>query len=248
MAGTSTGFTGVTDRSGCGTCRVFGRQVVVEIRPRRYRRPYREEGPITTQRRAWHDPNHPHTTAFEQDVLKRLIHGTVADVSRQLHLGVKAVEGLMDQRLAPVVDWTACSTLETLGIDEVALLKGHGHYVAVIWARDVDGQNHVLAVLPDRLRATVQAFLATIPDALKATVRRVCMDLWEGYASAVAAALPNAQIVVDRFHVAVRYREAVDALRQFIDDQDAFRIRQRMDHPSPRRIPHPVRIPLSTAQ
>jgi len=84
VAGTSTGFTGVTDRSGCGTCRVFGRQVVVEIRPRRYRRPYREEGPITTQRRAWHDPNHPHTTAFEQDVLKRLIHGTVADVDRQL--------------------------------------------------------------------------------------------------------------------------------------------------------------------
>ena len=26
------------------------------------------------------------------------------------------------------------------------------------------------------------------------------------------------------------------------------RIRQRMDHPRPRRIPHPVRIPLSTAQ
>ena len=30
----------------------------------------------------------------------------------------------------------------------------------------------------------------------------------------MAAALPDAQIVVDRFHVAVRYREAVDALRQ----------------------------------
>ena len=36
----------------------------------------------------------------------------------------------------------------------------------------------------------------------------------EGTPGAVAAALPDAQIVVDRFHVAVRYREAVDALRQ----------------------------------
>lgn len=193
---------------------VFGRQVVVEIRPKRYRCPYCEEGPTTTQRCVWYDPNRPHTTAFEQDVLKRLIHGTVADVSRQLHLGVKAVEGLLDARLAPAVDWTTFAALETLGIDEVALLKGHGHYVAVVWARDADGQNHVLAVLPDRLRATVEAFLETIPDALKATVRRVCMDMWEGYASAVAAALPNAQIVVDRFHVAVHYREAVDTLRQ----------------------------------
>ncbi len=193
---------------------VFGRQVMVEIRPKRYRCPHCEGGPTTTQRCAWYEPHRPHTTAFEQDVLKRLIHGTVADVSRQLGLGVKAVEGILDARLAPTVDWTALATLETLGIDEVALLKGHGHDVAVVWMRDAEGHNHVLAVLPDRLRATVQAFLETIPHALKATVRRVCMDMWEGYARAVAAALPDAQIVVDRFHVAVRYREAVDALRQ----------------------------------
>ena len=217
---------------------VFGRAMLIEIGPKRYRCPYCEDGPTTTQRCAGYDPNRPHTTAFEQDVLKRLIHSTVADVSRQLGLGVKAVEGLMDQRLAPVVDWSAFAALETLGIDEVALLKGHGHYVAVIWARDADGQNHVLAVLPDRLRATVQAFLATIPDALKATVRRVCMDLWEGYAGAVAAALPNAQIVVDRFHIAVHYREAVDTLRQ------AECRRLNADRPPERAIPTAALRPL----
>jgi transposase len=106
---------------------VFGRVVFVEIRPKRYRCPDCEDGPTTTQRCVWYDPNRPHTTAFEQDVLKRLIHGTVADVSRQLALGVKAVEGLMDHPLAPVVDWTAFAALETLGIDEVALLiRGGG--------------------------------------------------------------------------------------------------------------------------
>ena len=195
---------------------MFGRRVVVEIRPKRYRCPHCEGGPTTTQRCTWYDPNRPHTTAFEQDVLKRLIHSTVADISRSLGLGVKAVEGILDARLAPAVDWTAFATLETLGIDEVALRKGHGHDLAVIWARDVDRQNHVLAVLPNRLRATVQSFLESIPDPLKTTVRRVCMDLWEGYAGAVAAAaaLPKAHIVVDRGHVAVHYRGAVDTLRQ----------------------------------
>ena len=193
---------------------VFGRRVFVEIRPKRYRCPSCEDGPTTTQRGAWYDPNRPHTTAFEQDVLKRLIHSTVADVSRQLALGVKAVEGIMDHRLAPAVDWTAFAALDTLGIDEVALLKGRGHYVAVVWARDAAGVTHVLVVLPDRLQTTVQAFLETIPDALKATVRRVCIDLWEGYAGAVAAALPDAPIVVDRFHIAVCYRGAVDELRK----------------------------------
>lgn len=193
---------------------VFGRMVFIEIRPKRYRCPSCEDGPTTTQRCAWYDPNRPHTTAFEQDVLKRLIHSTVADVSRQLALGVKAVEGIMDHRLAPAVDWTAFAAVDTLGIDEVALLKGQGHYVAVVWARDAAGVTHVLAVLPDRLQTTVQAFLDTIPDALKTTVRWVCIDLWEGYAGAVAAALPEGHIVVDRFHVAVCYREAVDELRK----------------------------------
>ncbi|NMQ18896.1 ISL3 family transposase [Candidatus Competibacter phosphatis] len=217
---------------------VCGRQVVIEIRPKRYRCPHCEGGPTTTQRCAWYDPNRPHATAFEQDVLKRLIHGTVADVSRQFGLGVKAVEGILDARLAPAVDWTAFSTLETLGIDEVALLKGHGHDVAVVWMRDAEGHNPVLAVLPDRLRATVQAFLETIPDVLKATVRRVCMDMWEGYAGAVAAALPEAQVVVDRFHIAVHYREAVDTLRQ------AECHRLNADRPPERAIPTAALRPL----
>jgi transposase len=192
----------------------FGREVLIEIRPQRHRCPHCAGGPTTTQGCAWYDPNRPHTTAFAQEVLKRLVHSTVADVSRQLNLGVKAVEGIMDHRLAPAVDWTAFTALETSGIDEVAPCKGHGQYVAVIGARDARGHTHGLAVLPDRLQATVHAFLETIPEPLKTTIRRVCIDLWEGYAGAVTAALPNAQIVVDRFHVAVRYREVVDEVRK----------------------------------
>ncbi|MBK8755468.1 MAG: transposase [Candidatus Competibacteraceae bacterium] len=64
----------------------------------------------------------------------------------------------------------------------------------------------MLAVLPDRLQTTVQVFLEGDPTELKATVQRVGMDRWEGYAGAVAAALPQASIVVDRFHVAVQYQ------------------------------------------
>jgi transposase len=142
---------------------VFGRQVFIEIRPKRYRCPQCEGGPTTTQRWVWYDPNRPHTKAFEQWVLKSLVHRTVADVSRQLDLGVKAVEGIVDHPVAPQVNWADFTTLETLGIDEVALCKGQGHYVAVVWACDVQRDTHVLAVLPDRLQATVQTFLETIP-------------------------------------------------------------------------------------
>jgi transposase len=38
--------------------------------------------------------------------------------------------------------------------------------------------------------------------------------MWEGYVSAVEEALPHATIVIDRFHVARHYRDAVDTLRK----------------------------------
>src|SRR5512143_132560 len=193
---------------------VFGRTVWIEIRPKRYRCPVCKGGPTTTQRCSWYDPNRPHTKAFEQWVLKQLVHSTVADVSRQLELGIKAVEGIVEHYIAAAVDWAAFTLLDTLGIDEVALCKGRGHYVAVVWACDAVRETHVLAVLPNRLQATVQAFLETMPAVLKTTVRRVCIDMWQDYAGAAAAALPAAEVVVDRFHVALQYHQAVDDLRQ----------------------------------
>lgn len=62
---------------------VFGRAVLIEICPKRYRCPYCEGGPTSTQRCVWYEPNRPHTRAFERDVLKRLVHSTVADVGWQ---------------------------------------------------------------------------------------------------------------------------------------------------------------------
>lgn len=103
--------------------------------------------------------------------------------------------------------------------------------MAGIGARDAPGRTQVLTVLPDRLQATVPAFLETIPQDLKATVQRVCIDLWESYAGAVATALPKALIVVDRFYVAVHYREAVDDLQK----QECRRL--NADRPADQTLP-----------
>lgn len=100
----------------------------------------------------------------------------------------------------------AFTALETLGIDEVALLKGHGHDMAVIWMRAADGQNHVLAVLPDRLQVTVHTFGNHLGHPENHSMAGP-YDLWESYASAVVATLPDARIVVNRSHMAMQYRK-----------------------------------------
>jgi transposase len=56
-------------------------------------------------------------------------------------------------------------------------------------------------------------WLKVLPDAVRDRITTVCTDMWEGYVNAVEEVLPSAQIVIDRFHVARHYREAVDELR-----------------------------------
>jgi hypothetical protein len=47
--------------------------------------------------------------------------------------------------------------------------------------------------------------LWTIPERLRVSVREVCIDMREGYVSAVKIVLPQERIVADRFHVAKNY-------------------------------------------
>ena len=200
------------------------RRVYLEIRPKRYRCPSCEGRPTTTQRCAWYDPNSPHTKAFEKWVLRCLVNSTVADVSQKLGLGPDAVDGILERWISTTVDWSRLPALETLGIDEIALTRGHGNYVAVISTRDTRGQVAVLAVLPDRRKATVQGFLEAIPASLKTTIQTVCTDMYDGYTNAVSEALPGVTVVVDRFHVAQSYHDSVDQLRK----QELRRLQQEL--------------------
>ena len=147
-------------------------------------------------------------------MLKALIHSTIQDVSVKESLSYDRVLGVMERCVAAQVDWTAFKRLEVLGIDEIAVKKGQRDYAVIISARFAEGDLAVLGVLPDRQQATVQAFLDSLPRSLKASIHRVCIDRYEPYRLAVEAALPQADIVIDRFHVAKHYRDAADALRK----------------------------------
>lgn len=63
--------------------------------------------------------------------------------------------------------------------------------------------------------------------AVRARITTVCIDMWEGYVTAVEETLPAATIVIDRFHVARHYRDAVDTLRK----QEVKRLRKELLEP-----------------
>ena len=203
---------------------ILGRPVYLRIRPKRFRCPWCDDHPTTTQQLECYEPQALHTKAYERHLIVQLINSTLSDVTEKEDVSYAALLGVLNRWIATTVDWEALPACPTLGIDEIALLKGQRDYVAVITARDEVGDLHVVAVLPDRLKTTIVTWLNALPEAVRARISTVCTDMWEGYVNAVEEALPNALIVIDRFHVARQYRDAVDRLRK----QEVKRLRKEL--------------------
>jgi transposase len=197
---------------------VLGRRVYLRLRPKQYVCPHCGDK-ITTQQLDWYARKSPHTKAYDEYLLRVLVNSTVEDVSRKEQVGYDAVQGALTRHVGTYVNWTEFDALPVIGIDEIALKKGRGNYVAIITAQHADGHVAVLAVLPDRKKETVRQFLETIPSRLWPTLETVCTDMWEGYANAAQEfAASHAQVtlyvVTDRYHVAKNYRQSVDTVRK----------------------------------
>ncbi len=197
---------------------ILGHQVYIRLSPLRCECPDCH-GQTTTQELAWYTGKSPHTKAYDQHLMRQLINSTVTDVSLKEHVGEDAVEGAIERCLQDKVDWSRFQELKIIGIDEIALTKGHRNFAAIISTRQADGHVAILAVLADRTKESIRAFMESIPPRLRPTIQHVCTDMWDGYANAAeefAEAHPDVtlKVIADRFHVAENYRKCVDELRK----------------------------------
>src|SRR5215475_2530809 len=127
---------------------ILGRPLYLRIRPKRFRCPFCDDHPTTTQTLDWYDPKAVHTKAYERHLIVQLINSTLTDVTEKEDVSYDAMLGILDRWIASTVDWERLSPFSTIGIDEIALLKGHRDFVAVISAQSADGELQLLAVLP----------------------------------------------------------------------------------------------------
>jgi transposase len=193
---------------------VFGRASYLRYRPRRYQCLECEGHPTTTQRLDWRESNSPHSNVYDDHLLLQLVNSTVEDVSLKECVGYDCVLGVLERRISASVDWGQYVALRVIGLDEIALKKGHRNFVVIVTARLAGGRVVILGVLPDRQKESVVAFLRSIPERLKLSIHTVCCDMYEGFSEAVQEELPQARIVIDRFHVARAYRDGLDDLRK----------------------------------
>lgn len=100
--------------------------------------------------------------------------------------------------------------LEYIGVDELSYRKQH-HYVTTV---SDHRRGKVVWVGEGKSADTLLAFFRDLGPEGCARIKVVTMDMSQAYISAVREALPNAQIVFDRFHVQQLVSNAVNETRR----------------------------------
>ena len=159
-------------------------------------------------------PGAPYTKRYEEWIVRQVNHSNVQRVAQQEGLSWESVQRIL-QRVAEqegllkppaVVRWVA--------FDEIALKKRHQQYALVVSAPE---EARILAVLEGRTKEDLCQWLEqTWTAAQRAEVEVVSIDMWDAYFYAAIEKLPQALIVVDRFHVEKNLLEAITKLRRQI--------------------------------
>lgn len=191
---------------------VLGNRVYLKISLTRYHCDC-DGGTTTTEKLSWRNKKSPYTKSYEKHVLLEVVNSTIEDVCIKEGLSYKLALGIIDRNIGSQIEWDTIEEIDELGLDEIALRKGHKNFVVIVSAR-VNGKITLLGVLKDRKKATVKEFLRTIPDRLVTTINVACCDMYEGFINAVKEVLLGVKITIDRFHVTKHYRKSIEKLRK----------------------------------
>lgn len=105
--------------------------------------------------------------------------------------------------------------LRYLLIDEKSIGKRHCYVTIVLNALN----SELLHMAPGKKKASLQAFFDTLTDEQKRRIRAVCVDRSGSYTQCVEAALPDAQIAYDKFHLVNNLNAVIDSIRRDLWNQ-----------------------------
>ena len=156
-----------------------------------------------------------YTLRFEQHVLRSLIGSTETEVAGRLGISAETVALIVRNQLADAkaqqVD--PGRVILDVGIDELSLKKRHKLYVTILTDLTNPDRPEVLAVAEGRDEAAARKCLEKLLPEQRQQVETYRADMGQPFHNACRDLLPNARAVVDRFHVAKLFNQAVDRER-----------------------------------
>jgi transposase len=155
-----------------------------------------------------------YTYRFEEHVVRLLIGSNEEEVARRLGISAETVARIVKHQVsaAKVVD--PKKVITDVGMDEISLKKRHKLYVTLLTNLSAPEHPEILAVMPGRDEAAATKCLECLTLEQRSAVRSYRVDMGAAYNNVCARLLRNAKGVIDRFHVAQLFNDAIDGERK----------------------------------
>lgn len=154
------------------------------------------------------DENHFMTKRLVEFIQKQAFKRTFVSIAEEIGITEGTVRLIFNDHAKELEKQYALDTPRWLGIDE---LKVCGKARCVLTSPE---KKSLLDMLKTRSKTVVTRWLLGIPG--RSRVELVTMDMWNPYRDAVQAVLPDAKIVVDRFHIQKMANTALEDARKAI--------------------------------
>lgn len=156
------------------------------------------------------DKQRGYTKRFAVNIVKQVLDSNIHSVAERNDLSDEQVAAMLSAQASSIlsIDFTQ---LKRLGIDEIALVKGQGNYIAVL----VDLDTHrPIEIVKSRRMSELREVLEKWGSEVLEKITEVSIDLWSPYKSLVEELMPSADVTVDRFHVMKQINDELDATRK----------------------------------
>ena len=156
------------------------------------------------------DPSKGYTKRLAAQIIQQVLNSNIHSVAERNDLSDEEVESMLKGQVSLILNINL-SQLKRLGIDEIALVKGQGNYLAVL----VDLDTHKpIEIVKSRRMEEIREVLVSWDIQVLEQIQEVSIDLWSPYKSLVEELMPNANVTADRFHVMKQVNDELDAMRK----------------------------------
>ncbi|MCG6137246.1 MAG: ISL3 family transposase [Nostoc sp. LLA-1] len=184
------------------------KQVFLEINRRQFKceickKPFSEDLDFVSKKRTY-------TKRLAQQIIQEVLDSDIHSVSSKGIVTTEEIERMLKDASKKLPNFKPLN-LKRLGLDEIALIKGHGNYCAVLIDLDT---SKLIALLNGRTQEVIKETLTEWGTEVLEKIEEVSIDLWHGYKNLVLELMPNAQVVADRFHVMTQINKELDTQRK----------------------------------
>ena len=202
---------------------IFDQRVFIHVKWPRFKCPYCDNNPTTSFRPQWLSGNGQQTIPYEDYCLKWVINSTIKDVADKLKTTEEVIEAILFRRINTDINWDRISPTK-IGIDEIALKKGHKQYLTIISDISISHHVKILAVIKGRKNKDIVPFLNSIPSDKLSSLEAITIDMSASYFPALKKIINdnntfNRIVTIDRFHVAKLLGDKVDKERKKVVKQ-----------------------------